>query len=158
MSETVRDDRKLVRSTIRWQRVGALMLLLLVIAFPLYKAVESARRTDALQSQDAALVHSGQQLWGLNCAACHGTNGQGVSAPALNSQQFFQGTTDEQIAGIIKGGIPGTAMPAWWNEYGGPLTDQQVQEVVAYIRSWEKTAPSCPDWRTPSCPGAGGGG
>jgi hypothetical protein len=48
-------------------------------------------------------------------------------------------------------------MPAWWNEYGGPLTDQQIAEVVAYIRSWEKTAPSCPDWRTPSCPGSGGG-
>ncbi len=46
-------------------------------------------------------------------------------------------------------------MPAWWNEYGGPLTDQQVAEVVAYVRSWEQTAPSCPDWRTPSCPGTG---
>lgn len=158
MSETMHEDRGLVRSTIRWQRVGALMLLLLVIAFPAYKAVESSRRTEALRAQDAALIRSGNQLWGLNCAACHGMNGQGVDAPALNSQQFLKGTTDEQVVGIIKGGIPGTEMPAWWNEYGGPLTDQQIQEVVAYIRSWEKTAPSCPDWRTPACSGAGGGG
>jgi mono/diheme cytochrome c family protein len=133
------------------------MLLLLVIAFPLYKAVESARRTNALEAQDAALIMSGHQLWGLNCASCHGVNGEGVDAPALNSQEFFQGTTDQQIAGIIKGGIPGSEMPAWWNEYGGPLTDQQIAEVVSFIRSWEKTAPSCPDWRTPSCSAAGGG-
>ena len=157
MSEGLRDDPVVVRQSLRWKRVGTLMLALLVVAFPVYKAVESSRRTDALRSQDTALMGSGPQLWGLNCAACHGLNGQGVSAPALNSQEFFQGTSDEQIAGIVRGGVPGTAMPAWWNEYGGPLTDQQIAEVVAYIRSWQKTAPSCPDWRTPSCPGTKGG-
>lgn len=157
MSVDVREDPVVLRQTLRWKRVGALMLFLLVIAFPLYKAVESARRADALRSQDAALVRSGRQLWGLNCASCHGVTGQGVDAPALDSQEFFQGTTDQQIAGIIRGGVPGTEMPAWWNEYGGPLTDQQIEEVVAYIRSWEKNAPTCPDWRTPSCPVAGSG-
>jgi len=157
MTESLRDDPVVVRQSLRWKRVGTLMLALLVVAFPVYKAVESSRRTDALRSQDSALMGSGAQLWGLNCAACHGLNGEGVDAPALNSQEFFQGTSDEQIAGIVRGGVPGTAMPAWWNEYGGPLTDQQIAEVVAYIRSWEKTAPSCPDWRTPSCPGSGGG-
>jgi mono/diheme cytochrome c family protein len=156
MSEGLREDPVVVRQSRRWKQVGTLMLLLLVVAFPVYKAVESSRRVEALSSQEAALMGSGQQLWGLNCAACHGLNGLGVSAPALNSQEFFQGTSDEQIAGIIRGGVPGTAMPAWWNEYGGPLTDQQIAEVVAYIRSWEKTAPSCPDWRTPTCAGTGG--
>ena len=41
-------------------------------------------------------------------------------------------------------------MPAWLNDYGGPLTEQQIDAVVAFIRSWEATAPSRPDWRTPS--------
>ena len=157
MSDDLREDPVVVRQSLRWKQVGTLMLLLLVVAFPVYKAVESSRRVNALRSQDSALIGSGAQLWGLNCAACHGLNGQGVSAPALNSQEFFAGTSDEQIAGIVRGGVPGTAMPAWWNEYGGPLTDQQITAVVTYIRSWEKTAPSCPDFRTPACPGAGGG-
>lgn len=155
MTETLREDPVDIARSRRWRWAGTVMLLLLVVAFPVYKAVESSRRADAVRSQDVALVSSGQQLWAINCAACHGTNGQGVDAPALNSQEFFEGTSDEQIAGIVRGGVPGTAMPAWWNEYGGPLTDQQIAEVVAYIRSWEKTAPSCPDWRTPSCPGSG---
>jgi mono/diheme cytochrome c family protein len=157
MTEALREDPVDVRRTRRWTWVGTFMLLFRVVAFPAYKAVESSRRADAVRAQDVALISSGQQLWALNCAACHGANGQGVSAPALNSQQFFEGTSDEQIAGIARGGVPGTAMPAWWNEYGGPLTDQQIAEVVAFVRSWEKTAPSCPDWRTPSCPGSGTG-
>jgi len=155
MTEGLRDDPVVVRQSLRWRWVGTFMILLLVVAFPVYKAVESSRRADAVRSQEVALISSGEQLWAINCAACHGVNGQGVSAPALNSQEFFEGTSDEQIAGIVRGGVPGTPMPAWWNEYGGPLTDQQIAEVVAYIRSWEPTAPSCPDWRTPSCSGLG---
>jgi mono/diheme cytochrome c family protein len=139
-----------------WETAGVIVLLLLVIAFPLYKAVESTRRSSALASEQAALISSGRQLWGLNCASCHGTNGQGVDAPALNSKEFLQGVTDQQVHGIVAGGVPGTAMPAWWNEYGGPLTDQQIEAIVTYIRSWTKTAPSRPDWRNPS--GMGGQG
>lgn len=149
MNERLREEPAVVRSTRRWQAWGIFVFFLLVIAFPLYKVVEADRRSEALTAQDAALVSGGQQLWGLNCAECHGVSGQGVDAPALNSQQFLTSSTDEQIHGIIAGGVPGTEMPAWWNEYGGPLTDQQIQELVAYIRSWEKTAPSVPNWRTP---------
>jgi mono/diheme cytochrome c family protein len=156
VSDIIHEDRALRRSLTRWQTAGVVVLLLLVVAFPLYKAVESTRRIKALASEQAALISSGRQLWGLNCATCHGMMGQGVDAPALNSQQFLQSVKDEQIHGIIAGGIPGTAMPAWWNEYGGPLTDQQIEAIVTYIRSWAKSAPSVPEWRSPG--GTTGGG
>jgi ubiquinol-cytochrome c reductase cytochrome c subunit len=149
VSDIIHEDRPLRRSLRRWEMVGAVVMLLLVVSFPLYKAVESSRRADALASEEAALISSGHQLWGLNCATCHGSTGQGVDAPALNSQQFLTAVSDEQMHGIVAGGVPGTAMPAWWNEYGGPLTDQQIAAIVAYVRSWEKTAPSRPDWRNP---------
>jgi mono/diheme cytochrome c family protein len=150
VSEIIHESRELRRSLTRWQAAGVVVLLLLVLAFPLYKAVESGRRADALAAYQTALVTSGQQLFGLNCASCHGTNGQGVDAPALNSQQFLTSVSDEQMHGVIAGGIPGTEMPAWWDEYGGPLTDQQIAAIVAYVRSWQKTAPSVPDWRNRS--------
>lgn len=149
MTDIIHEDPSVRRSLTRWQSAGVLVLLLLVIAFPLYKVVESSRRTEALKSYETALVTSGRQLFGLNCASCHGVSGQGVDAPALDSQQFLGSVTDEQMHGIIAGGIPGTPMPAWWNEYGGPLTDQQIAAVVAFVRSWQKTAPSVPGWRTP---------
>jgi mono/diheme cytochrome c family protein len=149
MSDSIHDDPTLVRLTRRWQTTGVFVIFVLVVAFPIYLVVEKTRRTDALAAQSAALIAGGHQLWSLNCATCHGVNGEGVNAPALNSQQFLTGASDQQIHGIIAGGVPGTAMPAWWNEYGGPLTDQQIAEVVAYLRSWQKTAPNRPDWRSP---------
>jgi mono/diheme cytochrome c family protein len=154
VSSATRDDRALVRSLSRWQTAGVILMLLLVVSFPLYTAVEHGRRSAALDSEQAALLSSGRQLWSLNCATCHGDAGQGIQGPALNSQEFLNNVTDEQIHGIVAGGIPGTAMPAWWNEYGGPLTDQQIEAVVTYIRAWQKTAKSVPNWRNPG--GSGG--
>jgi mono/diheme cytochrome c family protein len=150
MSGHLHDDPVVIRSTRRWQTAGSCVLFLLVLAFPLYRVVDGSRRAAALDSQDRALITQGQQLWSNNCMACHGVTGQGISAPALNSQQFLTGVNDDQIHGIVAGGIPGTAMPAWLNDYGGPLTDQQISGLVAYLRAWEKSAPSVPDWRTPA--------
>lgn len=149
MSAPVRDRPELRRSLTRWQTAGVALMLVLVVAFPLYTAVEQTRRASARESEHAALLSSGSQLWGLNCASCHGDTGQGVDAPALNSLEFLKNVTDEQIHGIVAGGIPGTEMPAWWNEYGGPLTDQQIEAVVTYVRAWEKHARSVPNWRNP---------
>jgi mono/diheme cytochrome c family protein len=150
VTEKMREDSALVATTRRWQSSGVFVLLLLVLAFPAYLVVESGRRADALASQNTALVMGGRQLWAQNCTTCHGVSGQGGTAPALNSQEFLGGASDLQIHGIIAGGVPGTAMPAWWNEYGGPLTDQQISELVAYLRAWQPKAPSIPNWRTPN--------
>ncbi|HKN80181.1 MAG TPA: cytochrome c [Actinomycetota bacterium] len=150
MTEKLRDPPALERSTRRWQTVGVAVLLLLVLAFPLYRLTEDQRLDDALASENDAQIVAGRQLYALNCTSCHGERGQGVDAPALNSQEFLQSVSDAQMHGIIAGGIPGSAMPAWLDEYGGPLTDQQIAAVVAYVRSWQDTAPSVPDWRNPS--------
>ncbi len=153
MTEKIDEPGAVLRSTRRWQQAGVWTFLVLVLSFPIYKATESGRRADALTAQQSAQISAGAQLWSLNCASCHGTLGEGVDAPALNSQQFLGSVTDQQIQGIVAGGIPGTEMPAWLDEYGGPLTQQQIAAVVTYIRSWEPNAPSVPDWRAP---GAGG--
>lgn len=150
MTEEVRDPVALRRSTRRWQQAGVWVFLVLVLSFPVYKATETHRLSSADASQAAAQVTLGRQLWGLNCATCHGVNGLGVDAPALNSQQFLASVTDPQMRGIVSGGIPGSEMPAWLDDYGGPLTPQQIQALVAYVRSWQPKAPSNPDWRTPT--------
>ncbi len=150
MGEKVRDDPAVERSTRRWQTAGVGVFFLLVLAFPVYRLTENGRLEVARVSASSAQIVAGGQLWSLNCATCHGAQGEGGQGPALNSQEFLESTSDAQMHGIIAGGIPGTAMPAWLDEYGGPLTEQQIAAVVAYIRSWQPTAPSVPDWRTPS--------
>jgi mono/diheme cytochrome c family protein len=32
-------------------------------------------------------------------------------------------------------------MPAWGQTTGGPFTDEQLRQIVAFLRSWEPTAP-----------------
>ena len=32
-------------------------------------------------------------------------------------------------------------MPAWGQAFGGPFTDEQIAQLVAFIRAWEPTAP-----------------
>ena len=144
------DDPALASSTLRWQFAGVVVVILLIVAFPLYIAVDDARRVGADAERQAALVGLGTRIWSLNCAECHGVMGQGVDAPALNSQQFLTNASDLQIHRLTAVGVPGTDMPAWWNEIGGPLTDEQIAAVVAYMRSWEPSAPDRPDWRSPS--------
>ena len=51
------------------------------------------------------------------------------------------------IRNIVSSGIPGTAMPTWSIDLGGALTQQQIDDVVSYLRSLEPNAPSIPDWR-----------
>ena len=144
-----RDDPDLARSLRRWQRRGVFVAFLLLVAFPVYRWVEAGHRADSLAARQAALIYTGGDLWALSCASCHGVEGQGVNAPALNSKEFLEAITDEQIHHLTASGIPGTEMPAWWNEFGGPLTDEQIRALVAFIRSWEPSAPSRPDWRAP---------
>jgi mono/diheme cytochrome c family protein/uncharacterized cupredoxin-like copper-binding protein len=150
------DDPVILSRTSRWQRAGVLVFALLFVAFPLYRTVDTSRRANALTQQQQALVSGGHVVWSNNCATCHGTTGEGGEGPALNSKEFLSTITDEQMHRIISAGITSTDMPTWLVDFGGQLTDQQIAEVVAYIRAWQPTAPSCPDWRLPTG-GCGGG-
>lgn len=140
---------RMTERTIVWQWAGVVALALLVAAFPVYRGVEAGRRAEALAQRESALVSEGRELWAANCASCHGADGASdeVGTPSLNSQQFLTSATDEQIHHVTAAGVPGTEMPAWWVEFGGALTDDQIRAVVAYIRLWESTAPDEPGWR-----------
>ena len=120
----IREDAELERSLGRWLWWGIALLVLLVAAFPAYRAVEGTRRAEALANRQAAEIATGRQLWLANCAGCHGRQGQGApDTPALNAKEFFEVASEQQIHHSIQAGVPGTEMPAWSNEFGGQLTD-----------------------------------
>lgn len=142
-------DPELEDSTNRLMLWGGILMLAMALAFPLYRVVEPVNREEARAENLASLVEQGQSIYALNCAACHGPNGEGGIGPALNSQQFFRSATDDQIRLLVSVGVPGTQMSAYDLDFGGPLTSEQIRAVVAYLRSWEPDAPDRPDWRTP---------
>ncbi len=144
-------DPDLEASTNRWMAWGAVLLGAFVLAFPLYRWYEPSNRQGAREDQLASLAAEGQQLYGQNCASCHGGEGEGGTGPALNSEQFQTMVSDEQTAQLVSVGVPGTSMSAWSQDFGGSLTGEQIRAVVTYVRSWQDTAPDRPDWRD-CCP------
>jgi cytochrome c oxidase cbb3-type subunit 3 len=78
-------------------------------------------------------------LYQQNCAGCHGEHGRGGAAIALNSPVYLEIADDATIRRVTAQGVPGTAMPAFAQSSGGMLTDEQVNAIVAGIRSrWSK--------------------
>lgn len=142
-------DSEIDDSTDRIMLVGVALFVVLVAAFPLYLLYEPGAREEARRVQLGSLVDEGASVWEFNCGACHGVEGEGLSAPALNSKQFLESSTDEQTRLLTSVGVPGTAMGAYSQDHGGPLTSEQIRAVTAYIRSWEEEAPDVPDWRSP---------
>jgi len=140
-------DQELEESTNNVMLIGVVLLLLMFLAFPLYRWVEPVNRDDARESNLASLAESGEDVWGFNCASCHGLNGEGGLGPALNSKQYLEAATDDQTSQLTAVGVPGSQMGAYSQDFGGPLTSQQIKAVVTFMRTWEPDAPDNPDWR-----------
>jgi cytochrome c oxidase cbb3-type subunit III len=79
-----------------------------------------------------------KQLYGQNCAGCHGVNGNGGPAIGLANPVFLAIADDSVIRRIASNGVPGTPMPAFAQSAGGMLTEKQIDAIVSGIRSWAK--------------------
>jgi len=117
------------------------LTLAILIIFQIYFWREPARLRADEEADRLAAETAGRDLFAENCTSCHGDNGEGGVGPAFNSRQFLTTTTDKSLFNLARTGIPGTLMPAWGQLFGGPFTDEQVVQLVAFIRSWEATAP-----------------
>ncbi|MEW6377240.1 MAG: c-type cytochrome [Thermodesulfobacteriota bacterium] len=88
----------------------------------------------------------GESLYMIHCAGCHGeTGGPQKRVRAINSKNYLQAVDDTILYKIIERGIPRTGMFALGDKEGGPLNPEQINQLVAFIRSWEKTAPVLPE-------------
>src|SRR6266700_4211954 len=72
----------------------------------------------------------GGRLYQSNCTGCHGTAGDQIQGVALMSGKFRRATNDDEVAAIIRKGVPGTAMQAF------NFTEQQAGMIIAYLKSF----------------------
>jgi len=91
---------------------------------------------------DAKVAKVGEYQFRSNCAFCHGLGAQGGGrGPDLTRAQKHHGTTDAELFHNIHDGIAGTAMPAATNGgIGVGMSDEEIWQVITYIRSVEKKA------------------
>jgi putative heme-binding domain-containing protein len=73
-------------------------------------------------------VEFGAQLYRTNCAVCHGPNGDTVAGVDLWSGKFRRVSSDGDLIGIMRNGIPETAMPP------ANLTEAQAGQILFYLR------------------------
>jgi mono/diheme cytochrome c family protein len=69
-------------------------------------------------------------LYGRNCAGCHGAEGRLGAARPLNDPVYLALVPADRLRTIIRGGVPGTSMPAFGTAAGGELTDAQVEALA----------------------------
>ena len=91
-------------------------------------------------SASLTAVADGQRLYDGTCQTCHGPAGvgdPGRGGPALNTTGLKHGDADADLFRTIRQGVSGTQMPP----YKG-LRDEQVWQLVSYIRSLQNTVAS----------------
>jgi cytochrome c oxidase cbb3-type subunit 3 len=99
---------------------------------------------DAGAAPDPDVLARGGALYQEYCGFCHGAEGEGYladNANALSNQDFLVIASDAFLTSSIVHGRPGTPMSGWGQVAGGPLTDAEVADIVAFIRAWQ-TEPS----------------
>lgn len=122
-------------------RIGVLLVLLIFIGTSVYWFSDRARLDAAAQELNQGRVKRGEETYLAQCTVCHGGHGEGGVGPALNNHSLLRNTPDEIFFSVIRSGVPNTRMPSWSVDFGGPLTDETIRDVVAFLRSWEATAP-----------------
>jgi mono/diheme cytochrome c family protein len=108
-------------------------------------------------STDARSIEEGAMLFETNCIGCHGVQGRGIAgvAPALNDYNFFvnrleevgfSGSLRSYVLGTVAAGRPVMSadwpapMPTWGQAYGGPLREDQIEDLTNFILNWEAEA------------------
>lgn len=76
-------------------------------------------------------VDRGSALYAKHCSACHGKNGEGITAPALGNPMLLATATDEFLRYAISEGRDSTPMPAFKDS----LSDVEIDGVTAFLRS-----------------------
>jgi len=140
----------------------AFMLTMILLGFAALQEPERLRAFAA--AEEARKVENGAAGYAANCATCHGVNGMGVnggecrdaageiigcvglqlnnqllvcgSRPLRLEQQQWGGTAYEYVYATINTGRPWAGMPTWGEDFGGPLTFNQMDDIAQYVLNW----------------------
>ncbi|MFP3883718.1 MAG: c-type cytochrome [Actinomycetota bacterium] len=142
------DDQHLeTRRLERGQKAAIAFSAFLAISLPLYFLSEDSRQEGFVEEFDTASEERGEDLVEeFACFDCHGPLGAGGSAdfveqrsgvsiswtaPALDDILYHY--NEDEVNFWITYGRGNTPMPGWGVDGGGPMNEQQVEDVVNYL-------------------------
>ena len=133
------------------------MLTIIGVSLPIYWLGEPGRQEGRDVDTARIFTNRGEEIYleGAQCVTCHGADGTGGStsyaltsetgefiaqvsweAPALNT--VLSRFSEDEVLHTLNYGR-NKVMPAWGAPGGGPLTEQQLEEIMFYLRSIQIT-------------------
>lgn len=155
----------------------AFMLTMIILGFVALR--EPARMEAFTDAYEGRSTERGAMVFANNCSTCHGVNGRaeecfdpssgeptGCVGRPLNNANLLCGDRPQRLAetgwsgtkmnfiqSAVAAGRPGTQMPAWSQDYGGPLQQNEVRNVTLFVLNWEnedlcgeQEAVEAPEW------------
>jgi putative heme-binding domain-containing protein len=79
---------------------------------------------------DHFVIETGARLYGAQCSACHGVNGDQINGVDLRANRFLTVRSDEDLTRLLATGRPAAGMPGF-----AVLHTDEAAAIIAYIRS-----------------------
>jgi mono/diheme cytochrome c family protein len=145
--------------------IGTLAFMLSMIIMGFATLREPARMERFTLAYEGRLIEQGAEVYKNNCSSCHGVDGKaeacfddasgeqiacagiplhtpellcdGDSMPLRLSQRDWAGTKYGYVASVVAAGRTASGMPTWGETFGGPLRDNQVENVTLFVLNWE---------------------
>lgn len=91
------------------------------------------------ESQVQGDAAAGEELYRADCQACHAPGPQSIL-----SATYLALVSDGGLRSLLVAGKPSQGMPDWRGYPGGPLSDKQLADLVAFLGSHRSAAPGQP--------------
>jgi mono/diheme cytochrome c family protein len=143
--------------------IGTVAFMLTMIILGFSALMEPARMERFTLAYDGRRIEQGAEVYKANCSLCHGVNGEaqfcvdpatgdqiacagrplntpellcGIPSPRMEAMAWL-GTKYDYIEGVVNVGRPWAGMPTWGQAYGGPLQENQIENVAHFVLNWE---------------------
>jgi mono/diheme cytochrome c family protein len=143
------------------------MLSMVILGFA--TLLEPARLEETTLAFEGRQIEKGAALFQANCTTCHGIEGKaeqcfdaasgepiGCIGFRLNSAELlcgdrsvrmnqlgWDGSKRNLIFQTVSAGRPGTEMPTWSQDFGGPMEAYQVEQVTNFVLNWGEDPALC---------------
>lgn len=127
----------LPRPVLSYPRLGTVALIGVVLLSRLAGQTSSANSPHAAGDEQASAqalaaggpvdLAAGQHQFQINCAGCHGPNGEGSRGPTLALAHLPRAKSEGAVEQIIAQGIHGTEMPPF------KIQPRQIRDIAAWV-------------------------
>ncbi|MBI3159492.1 MAG: c-type cytochrome [Chloroflexi bacterium] len=142
--------------------LGTIFIILSSVVLIVMAAEEPGRLARFEVEQRAEQIEFGAAVFEINCTSCHGSHAQGIpgKAPCLRCPELFAsrlaevgwpGSLEDYIVSVVSTGRQVSTrpalyqgegkgppvMPTWSERFGGPLRDDQIRAVAAFIVNFQ---------------------